>query len=94
MQILPEEQFVDRRIHRAEFIDPETDSDTEDIEFQDKYDKKGTLLSKANSKGSLNMSKTNMSLKGGSTSKSRLRDDPKSPTSPGDDFLGNRLGGQ
>lgn len=42
-EILPEEEFIDRRINVAELIDPETDSDTEDINFIDQYDSKGKI---------------------------------------------------
>eukprot|EP01016_Furgasonia_blochmanni_P038707 TRINITY_DN4709_c0_g1_i1.p1 TRINITY_DN4709_c0_g1~~TRINITY_DN4709_c0_g1_i1.p1 ORF type:complete len:282 (-),score=57.79 TRINITY_DN4709_c0_g1_i1:38-883(-) len=36
--ILPEEDFIDRRLNTAELIEPETDSDTEDMNFMDQYD--------------------------------------------------------
>jgi protein phosphatase 1 regulatory subunit 7 len=50
--ILPEETFIDRRIHAAgnyfgllDFLDPESGSEIEeDIEFVDKYDKEGKRI--------------------------------------------------
>jgi hypothetical protein len=43
--ILPEETFIDRRIHAADFLDPESGSEIEeDIEFVDKYDKEGRRI--------------------------------------------------
>lgn len=49
---LPEETFIDRRIHAAgyfcvilDFLDPESGSEIEeDIEFVDKYDKEGKRI--------------------------------------------------
>ncbi|KRW99030.1 hypothetical protein PPERSA_11631 [Pseudocohnilembus persalinus] len=44
-EVLPEEEFIDRRINIGELIEPETESDNEEnIKFQDKYDKQGNLL--------------------------------------------------
>ncbi len=34
-EILPEEEFIDRRLNTAEMIDPESDSDTNDAEIMD-----------------------------------------------------------
>lgn len=42
--ILPEEEFVDRRIHKSEFLDPESDSDHDDLDFIDRYDSTGRVL--------------------------------------------------
>lgn len=41
LENLPEEQFVDRRLFFVELVDPETDSEEEDIKFIDQYDKEG-----------------------------------------------------
>jgi hypothetical protein len=41
---LPEEEFVDRRIHKSEFLDPESDSDHDDMDFIDKYDQQGRMM--------------------------------------------------
>lgn len=38
-EILPHEEFIDRRIHISDLIEPETDSDNENQEFVDAYDK-------------------------------------------------------
>ena len=42
--ILPEEEFVDRRIHKSEYLDPESDSDNDDFEFADRYDAQGRKI--------------------------------------------------
>ncbi len=42
--ILPEEEFIDRRIHKSEYLDPESDSDNDDYDFADKYDTNGRKL--------------------------------------------------
>ena len=60
-KILPEEEFVDRRIHKLEIIDPESDSDEENLQFIDKYDKKGNIIYRSTSQ--------NLLLKGISQSK-------------------------
>ena len=38
---LPEEEFVDRRIHRSELIEAETDSEGEGNQLVDEYDEEG-----------------------------------------------------
>lgn len=41
---LPEEEFVDRRIHKSEYLDPESDSDNDDLDFIDRYDTQGRVM--------------------------------------------------
>lgn len=36
--VLPEEEFIDRRIHRSELVENETDSEGEQNNFVDDYD--------------------------------------------------------
>jgi hypothetical protein len=44
-EILPEEEFIDRRINIAQLIEPETESDNdEELKFIDEYDKEGKLI--------------------------------------------------
>ena len=39
-EVLPEEEFIDRRINISELIEPETETDNEeDIEYVDTYNK-------------------------------------------------------
>ena len=55
--VLPEEEFVDRRIHKSEFLDPESDSDNDDLDFVDRYDAAGRMIQNATSfKSDLNKS--------------------------------------
>ena len=49
LQILPEEEFVDRRINKSEFLDPESDSDDGELYMVDIYDNDGNLMRRANS---------------------------------------------
>jgi len=45
LNLLPEEEFVDRRVHKSEFLDPESDSDIGDeLDFADKYDSQGKQI--------------------------------------------------
>jgi hypothetical protein len=46
LEILPEEEFIDRRIDTAEMIEPESDSENDNIKFIDEYDKTGERLEK------------------------------------------------
>ena len=41
--ILPEEEFIDRRIHTSDLIEAESDSIGEEVHFIDKYDEHGAL---------------------------------------------------
>jgi protein phosphatase 1 regulatory subunit 7 len=50
LEVLPEEEFIDRRIETAEMIEPESDSSNDNIRFVDEYDKTGVLMSKDNPK--------------------------------------------
>jgi len=43
-KVLPEEEFVDRRIHKSEYLDPESDSDNDDLDFVDRYDAQGRVM--------------------------------------------------
>ena len=54
LENLPEEQFVDRRLFFAELVDPETDSEEEDIKFIDQYDKEGRQYNKPSIKFRMN----------------------------------------
>lgn len=47
---LEEEEFVDRRINFIELVDPESESDDEDINFIDQYDNEGRVLTKSQNK--------------------------------------------
>jgi protein phosphatase 1 regulatory subunit 7 len=58
LNILPEEDFVDRRINKSEFLDPESDSNEEDLEFVDGYDQEGKLVRRANSRSNSVRSKS------------------------------------
>lgn len=58
LNVLPEEEFVDRRINKSEFLDPESDSNEEDLEFVDAYDQDGKLVRRANSHTSTVRSKS------------------------------------
>lgn len=71
--ILPEEEFVDRRIYRSEFLDPESDSENEDIEFVDEYDRTGRLIKRNGSKLSLSKSKSGGFKSAGSGSPVSIR---------------------
>ena len=66
MKILPEEEFVDRRIHKSEFLDPESESDQDDMEFIDRYDSTGRILknqdSSAKSENVMNRSMKDRSI--------------------------------
>ena len=44
LEVLPEEEFIDRRIDTAEMIEPESDSENDNIRFVDEYDKTGERL--------------------------------------------------
>lgn len=55
MGVLPEEEFIDRRINKSEFLDPESDSNEEDLEFIDTYDHDGKLVRRANSQSNQSM---------------------------------------
>lgn len=41
LEILPEEEFIDRRIETANMIEPESDSEDDNINFIDQYGKTG-----------------------------------------------------
>lgn len=47
---LEEEEFIDRRINFVELVDPESESDDEDINFIDQYDNEGKVLTKSQPK--------------------------------------------
>jgi protein phosphatase 1 regulatory subunit 7 len=66
---LPEEEFVDRRIHKSELIEVETDSDGENNNLVDEYDEDGrrTVSNSKNSK--FNNSKRSNFSKGSKYSK-------------------------
>jgi hypothetical protein len=49
LSVLPEEEFVDRRINKSEFLDPESDSDDGELDMVDTYDNEGNLVRRANS---------------------------------------------
>ena len=44
LEILPEEEFIDRRIETQNMIDPESESDDDNIKFVDDYDKSGRKI--------------------------------------------------
>ena len=46
LEMLPEEEFIDRRIATSEMIEPESDSEDDNIKFVDEYDKTGKRISK------------------------------------------------
>ena len=46
-QLLPEEQFVDRRIQTNNEIDPESESEPENIEFIEQYEDNSKVMSRA-----------------------------------------------
>ena len=46
LELLPEEEFIDRRIETSEMIEPESDSEDDNIKFIDEYDKQGKRLNK------------------------------------------------
>jgi len=46
LELLPEEEFIDRRIETSEMIEPESDSEDDNIKFIDEYDKHGKRLNK------------------------------------------------
>lgn len=64
---LAEEQFIDRRIHKSELIEQQTDSEGENNNLVDEYDDSGNRTSK-NSKG-FNASKRSNFSKHSKTSK-------------------------
>lgn len=43
--LLPEEKFIDRRINKIEDIEPESESDPENVEFIDHYEERASQLS-------------------------------------------------
>ncbi|CAK66253.1 unnamed protein product (macronuclear) [Paramecium tetraurelia] len=45
-EVLPDEEFIDRRIHISELIEPETEDENENQEFIDQYDKTGKMMQK------------------------------------------------
>jgi len=45
-----EEDFVDRRINFIELVDPESESDDDEINFIDQYDNDGQVVSKMTNK--------------------------------------------
>ena len=47
---LEEEDFVDRRINFVELVDPESESDDEEINFIDQYDQEGKVVVRTQSK--------------------------------------------
>jgi len=44
LEILPEEEFIDRRIETSQMIEPESDSEDDNIKFVDEYDKTGVRV--------------------------------------------------
>ena len=44
LEVLPEEEFIDRRIDNSEMIEPESDSENDNIKFVDEYDKTGAKI--------------------------------------------------
>jgi len=44
LEVLPEEEFIDRRIDNSEMIEPESDSENDNIKFVDEYDKSGSKV--------------------------------------------------
>ncbi|EAR96271.2 LRR and guanylate kinase domain protein (macronuclear) [Tetrahymena thermophila SB210] len=63
-EILPEEEFIDRRINIADLIEPETESDNEDgMQFVDQYDKEGNLIKAADSGTSKSLRNSQVSIK-------------------------------
>ena len=62
---LPEEEFVDRRIHRSELIEAETDSEGEGNQLIDDYDEEGRRTNSnsrsKNSRGFNNSKRSNFS---------------------------------
>lgn len=45
-EILPEEEFIDRRLQTIDMVEPESDSSVEDVDFFDKYENDGTQIQK------------------------------------------------
>ena len=48
LEVLPEEEFIDRRIDNSEMIEPESDSENDNIKFVDEYDKSGSKVNVRN----------------------------------------------
>ncbi len=44
LEVLPEEEFIDRRIETSQMIEPESDSEDDNIKFVDEYDKTGLRI--------------------------------------------------
>ena len=44
LDILPEEEFIDRRIETSQMIEPESDSEDGEINFVDEYDADGARV--------------------------------------------------
>ena len=68
---LPEEEFIDRRIHKSELIENETDSEGEQNNFIDDYDEDGKIRSNSSKSRnkSFNASKRSVLSKGSKGSK-------------------------
>jgi protein phosphatase 1 regulatory subunit 7 len=48
LEVLPEEEFIDRRIDNSEMIEPESDSENDNIKFVDEYDTSGSKVNVRN----------------------------------------------
>ncbi|EGR34220.1 leucine-rich repeats and guanylate kinase domain protein [Ichthyophthirius multifiliis] len=58
-EILPEEEFIDRRVNICELIEPETDSDNDlQIQIVDQYNKEGDIIHQATAKTLSSMQRT------------------------------------
>ena len=68
---MPEEEFVDRRVFKAEMVPNETDSEGEGNRFVDEYDEEGRMTRSNRSKDSKGFSASKRSAfsKGSRTSK-------------------------
>lgn len=43
-ELLPEEEFIDRRIYTSHMLDPDSDTEPAEYDFFDKYDEDGNLI--------------------------------------------------
>ena len=78
LEILPEEEFIDRRIETSQMIEPESDSEDEKIDFVDQYDVQGKMLNvQAVMKTMSEFNKTKTYTSGFNTVKQRATDGSK-----------------